>query len=153
MREKKGLRMFLLICWIVLSSFFVTFDQLDSSLEEIVQIKGFLYEQQDGRFILASQPNLKSCCLGKESLIKQQIIVEGHFKKVSDVVILEGILKMNPRQNEKGEYIQWYILQQPRLIIEEKQSLPWKSSLLLIGGILTLGIAFKRKGIAMIKRN
>lgn len=47
--------------------------------EQEVQIRGFLYplENQSLEFILAAQPNLKSCCVGSSTTFLSQIIVSG----------------------------------------------------------------------------
>ncbi len=42
-----------------------------------VKIRGFLYASLDGVVILASEPNLKTCCVGAGHKTDRQIIVEG----------------------------------------------------------------------------
>lgn len=53
-----------------------------------VRMRGFLYRASDDRLILASQPDLKSCCVGKQ---KEHVIVEGHLEPQRNAVLVEGI--------------------------------------------------------------
>lgn len=78
-----------------------------------IKIRGFLYKSEDGEFVLASQPNLKSCCVGTKSKVAQQIIVKGDstLKLSSYVVLLEGVLKVDPQYNQEGELVHLYVLE------------------------------------------
>lgn len=42
-----------------------------------VEIRGFLYRQDNGDFYLSPEPNLKSCCVGSVAKKSSQIRVEG----------------------------------------------------------------------------
>lgn len=69
-------------------------EQLNSYANQKVQIRGFLYPLNEDKWILSSEPNLKSCCIGSKAKSQQQLIVKGKFENVSDsVVTLEGIFK------------------------------------------------------------
>lgn len=71
----------------------ISFQNIGETQEgQTARIRGFLYEV-DGQKILASQPNLKTCCLGKE----QTIAVEGSFlpPPSHQVVLIEGIIFKN----------------------------------------------------------
>lgn len=90
----------------------ITFDQLDQgfsfwqvnkSLSEkvealqnqTVQIRGFLYHKLDeeGMWVLAAEPNLKSCCVGNKDKAGRQLIVNGDMLKDSSrATLLEGKL-------------------------------------------------------------
>lgn len=48
-------------------------------LGESVTIRGFLYQSTDGEWILADQPNLKTCCVGKKV---GQIFLDGDFSEI-----------------------------------------------------------------------
>lgn len=133
-------RIFLLICCLLLCSFsnLLSFDQLSSSNQEMIQIRGFLYQLPDGHLILASQPDLKSCCLGKESLLKQQIFVQGDFKPSAYAVTLEGKLKIVPQYDSNGQLIQWYVLEEARLVSSSSFVFPWRAFIMLLGLLLLI---------------
>lgn len=80
----------------------LTFQQLKNTdtstlhLQEVV-IRGFLYHLDD-HFILASEPNLKSCCVGISHLDRPQIIVLGlpfDTELPSTTVVLRGMFKID----------------------------------------------------------
>lgn len=61
--------------------------------QKAVEIRGFLYEDQDGQKILATEPNLKTCCLGKKN---SQIFVDGSISsRASIATTLQGILEVD----------------------------------------------------------
>lgn len=99
---------------------------------ELISIKGFLYESEDG-YILAAQPNLKSCCVGKV----EHIFVSGDssLKASPYVITLEGMLKVDPSHK--------YVLEQAHVVPEEKYTFLW----LVVGvtGIL-LGFFYRVRG-------
>jgi hypothetical protein len=53
-----------------------TFEELPAAQGELIRIRGFLYRSPENMLILADQPNLKSCCVGK---LKHQIIISGNI--------------------------------------------------------------------------
>lgn len=70
----------------------VTFaDDFSSYQGQEVKIRGFLYEKPDKTLILAPQPNLKSCCLGR----KEQIVVEGSALPSLFAQTISGIIEMS----------------------------------------------------------
>ena len=94
-----------------------------------VEIKGFLYEGQDG-WVLTDKPNLKSCCVGKcEKRIR--VWGEGLVAAPDRVVTLKGILA----ENESG-----YQLSEAKLI-EKEYSWLW---VLLLGSGFGVGYAIYR---------
>lgn len=48
-----------------------------------VRIRGFLYSTEEGKWLLAKEPNLKSCCVGSKHRIAEQIYVTGQFPQDS----------------------------------------------------------------------
>lgn len=119
----------------------VTFQDLKEGREDgPVAMRGFLYEGKEGERVLASQPNLKSCCIDKEPV---QIIVEGDMESVnsSRVVFLQGDLK-----NEEPKK---YRLRKAKVVNDEHASHTW----MVVGlGVVMVGIAFVFFRMGRIKR-
>ena len=73
---------------------------IPSSLSEYnnkkITIKGFLYKNNNENWILASEPNLKSCCVGSHLKLNSQIIVYGDLpiNPTSRAVSIEGKLQI-----------------------------------------------------------
>lgn len=119
---------------------------LDDSLAELkdkydkrpVRIRGFLYRSQDGRWVLASEPNLKSCCVGSEAKAMQQIIVDGRFEKQSlEPVIVEGVFLVEAVSGNRKELFK---LGNAHIYEERKHGVPYMS--LVVFSIVLVGIAF-----------
>ncbi|MEX1012661.1 MAG: hypothetical protein WD595_05370 [Waddliaceae bacterium] len=92
----KMLSRLLFTCFI--SLFFLSFaepltfnDDFFAHAGQEVKIRGFLYEKPDGTFILAAQPNLKSCCLGRTN----QLRVEGDVTPSLFVQAISGVLRVS----------------------------------------------------------
>lgn len=83
-----------------------------------VQVRGFWYPLSSEQGVLAPAPDLKSCCIGKPATISQQLVVQGSFETLSagQAVTLEGIFKMEPVYDQDRKLIQFYVLDQPRIV-------------------------------------
>lgn len=71
---------------------------VDSMPQRHVQMRGFLYKTETGEFILASEPNLKSCCISTDAKRDRQVVVVG--KEMLEMtpsltVLLEGDIAMD----------------------------------------------------------
>ncbi len=66
-----------------------------------VELKGFLFRTEGGAWILSSEPNLKSCCVGAGHKTSSQITLLGDFSDCSPHKPLEtrGILHI-----QEGRY-------------------------------------------------
>jgi hypothetical protein len=97
-----------------------------------VQIRGFLYHAPDGRWILASEPNLKTCCIGSSAKSLQQITVLGAFDEIplSQAVALQGTFQIEgPLWNKQsGPIIRYYLINAK--IFPQQNHFPWKAFLL-----------------------
>lgn len=63
-----------------------------------IQIRGFLYETPDHLYILAEEPDLKSCCVGSATKRHRQVVIQGEVatgKKYLNALTLEGDLTAN----------------------------------------------------------
>jgi hypothetical protein len=67
-----------------------------------VTLRGFIYHSSDGRWILSSQPDLKTCCVGSPSKALSQVIVEGNsqFGATDRVIALRGTLQIRPEYDD-----------------------------------------------------
>lgn len=72
---------------------YLTFDDLANqekvatNINTSVQMRGFLYRRDsDGLWILASQPNIRSCCLGR---FAQKISLQGLFSDTDEQRLVE----------------------------------------------------------------
>jgi hypothetical protein len=84
-----------------------------------VHIRGFLYSlpESEGQFILAEEPNIKSCCIHK---FKRKIRILGEIaqKEINlHVQLIEGTLQRDLSKNDKTLPL---LLFNARLIKEEK---------------------------------
>lgn len=95
-----------------------------------VQVRGFWYPLSPERSILAPAPNLKSCCVGKPATIRQQLVVQKNFETLfaGQAVTLEGMFKMEPVYDQDKDLIQFYVLEQPQIVVNQPS---FKFSILL----------------------
>lgn len=102
----------------------LSFDQLESRSDaccnQEVEIRGFVYSRANGVQILASQPNLKSCCVGSASKIRNQIVLNGELSSTDQAINVRGILKIDPKHNDNGELTQLFVLDNPQVQKEER---------------------------------
>ncbi len=109
----------------------LSFDQIGESLQDgtLIQIRGFLYQRPNGTLILASQPDLKSCCTREGSEVKQQLILKEKGNSLlmqQFAVTLEGIFKIDPQFNLDGQLVQLYVLEQVHLVSQNPFFSLWK---------------------------
>lgn len=108
------------------SSFAISFSMIsqdDPSLIELSQkkisIRGFPYRTPSGSWVLASQPNLKSCCIGSSLKQNEQIHLIGTIpdELSSSAVTLTGKLEIAQTKESL------YRLKDPSIISQQKISL------------------------------
>jgi hypothetical protein len=82
-----------------------------------VEVRGFLYKTAKEDWILAAQPNLKSCCVGSSEKINQQIFLEGDpgMEASTKPVLLQGRFLINPVYGPDGNLQKLYHLSQPQM--------------------------------------
>lgn len=82
----------------------VDFFQLESyvrethSLPQKIQIRGFLYSK-DSAYILAAEPDLRSCCVGSAAKRHAQVLILGNIETAlnrSTPILLEGTFSHHP---------------------------------------------------------
>jgi len=104
------------------------------AVNQEVQVRGFLYHAEDGRWILSDRPGLKCCCVSKQ---KNKIIIDGpiDFEGSCRPVVVKGVLRMQSDQMH---------LTQSALVTE---SLPWGAMIpvVLILVLIGMGIIWWRR--------
>ncbi len=76
---------------------FITFQNLaETTPLEYIALRGFLYLAEDGRWILSPEPHLKTCCVGSQNKIAQQIVLDGSFdqRDINKVLSVHGYLEI-----------------------------------------------------------
>ncbi len=100
---------------------------------QTVTIRGFLYQSEDGRWILASSPNLKTCCVGHAAKVVTQVSVHGNSLESSPdrVIALNGTFVIEPTFDNQKALTGLFQLRNVTVTPQNSlHSLPW---LLLIG--------------------
>ncbi len=106
----------------------------------MVKVRGFLHQSQDGKWVLADEPELKSCCIGAKEKLSKQIMLQGFIEnaRAHQAVDLQGKFHI-----QKIEEMQTYWMEEPKII--EKPPHVWGSYLILFVSIIALyALARKR---------
>lgn len=109
-----------------------------------VSIRGFVYRTQDGKVVLAAEPNLKSCCVANRGTIARQVILEGSNLPLSNdgrVKEVQGRFAIEPLKNINGDWEKIFVLYDAMIIDKNHQKHPWLVYFLL-GGIFIIAIIF-----------
>lgn len=146
MFKKLGLLIFLCYTPLLMSSEPATFHQIAQlSDQTAIKIRGFLYENPQGGWILAAEPNLKSCCIGNK--MDKQIFIENFLAlpNTEQIVELDGILSVVTLTNGQRQYF----LNQAKQMNAENQSQLGMGLLMLlgIGGFSWLLLRFCAKSL------
>lgn len=109
---------------------------LDQKLPiEEVEVSGFLYKYQLGTYILSSEPNLKSCCVGVNAKASSQIFCQFEEEEIEAT----GLIKVFGRLEKEGERL---ILK--NCSIKKNKTFPIKSLSIAFLGIVLLFYVRKR---------
>lgn len=102
---------------ILIAAPFVPFEELPQHNFEEVETRGFLYPLDGDNWVLSSQPNLKSCCVGSKAKQKEQVIVTGNIVgSPQSAVNMKGFFKV-------GE--EHFRLEKASIVERERSSMPW----------------------------
>jgi hypothetical protein len=109
-------------------------NELSAFHQQTVKIRGFLYCNPGGQWILASEPNLKTCCIGSSEKIGQQITLSEPIltEALMHAITVQGIFVIDPIWIENGstQHLQQiYRMDAPVLINTSKN---WVSHLILV---------------------
>lgn len=102
-----------------------------------VQIRGFLYQKENGCWVLAPEPNLKSCCVGSKENVAQQLIIEGEIADASPSrsISLRGHFSVAPQWESDGTMTQLYKLEKSIVLPEG-----WPLSTIVFAGVLIFSL-------------
>ncbi len=91
-----------------------------------VKIRGFLYQDANKEWILASEPNLKTCCVGSQTKILQQIRVIGTIadQAYPQVMALKGVMFVESQYDDNGDLVSLYRLENATIAIEKPTEWP-----------------------------
>jgi hypothetical protein len=89
--------------------------------DQTIEIRGFIYQSEEGKWILAAEPSLKSCCVGVERLLTKQIFLKGTIEKLPshEALTLQGKFWIQPIVDEQGVLKELYHLQVDKPIIKK----------------------------------
>lgn len=119
--------------------------KLSSFHNQEIQIRGFLYQTED-QWILASKPNLKSCCVGSQGDITQQIFVYDlpQMPTTNLAVTLQGKFHVAPTWTSQGTLSQLFIMQKTSIIPEKMTWNSWILTLIALTAALLIWVAYNR---------
>lgn len=108
-----------------------------------ISIKGFLYEEKEGKRLLCCEPDLKSCCLGSAGKVTQQIVVTGDLPqgRLRDPVVIHGVFSVAPVRDVEGRLIQVFKINNATVVQSGVSSLPPHTLLLGALGLAAVGWA------------
>jgi hypothetical protein len=113
--------------------------------QKTICIRGFLYQTDAGRWLLAATPNMKSCCVGSSDKITQQIFLSAPFtapaKAAIEAVSVQGTFSIEPLWDAQGNLTQLFSLKEALILHEERWSIPH----LCFAALLVLGLALLYK--------
>ncbi|NGX58803.1 MAG: hypothetical protein K940chlam3_01711 [Chlamydiae bacterium] len=110
----------------------------------MIKLRGFLYETEDGRLIASAEPDLKSCCVGTERKIRNQVVIVGAVSPSNHTlpVVVQGVFQFEPKIHE-GKLIQYASLLNAE-IVEEESNHEILFILLIVSIVVGL-LLFKRR--------
>lgn len=85
-------------------------------IDQEVQIRGFIYKNDEGRSVLSSKPTIASCCQKKEENLSHQIFLDGLTAESSGrVVAVQGFFTLDPVRDRTGKLLELYKLKNPAI--------------------------------------
>lgn len=108
-------------------------------IDQEVQIRGFIYQNGDGRFVLSSRPTIATCCQKKQENLPHQIYLVGDLLSSSNgrTVSVQGIFSLAPIRDREGNLTELYALKWPKITHIESNA-TWVFFGAALGAILLL---------------
>jgi hypothetical protein len=105
---------------------------------EKIELRGFLFQDKDGKWFLSEEPDLKSCCVGANNKIQKQVLLSGNFESQSSnqAVTIIGKAILDPLTGQ-------LYLENPSLVPNKK--IPFTSLIIISSAIIFLFLLFLRK--------
>lgn len=102
-----------------------TIEKAASYANQEVQIKGFAYQDADEKWVLCPLPNLRTCCLHKESSCAIHLKGFSYPDRITHAIKMQGIFKIEDAA---------YVLEKPQQV--EEASISLNLSFLFIAGCI-----------------
>lgn len=101
--------------------------ELSAFHQQNVKIRGFLYQGDGKQWILAAEPNLKTCCIGVPGKIGKQIVLAKPVLPEAPMhaVTVQGVFAIDPIWRADDSMQQLYRLDDPVLLNEPKPIWTW----------------------------
>lgn len=99
--------------------------EIQQFVDKDIAISGYLYEQAVGEWVLSSEPNLKSCCVGKSTQIS--VVGDSLLPSLEKPIVVQGTLK--PRNNT-------FLIDRAVMVKNEESHLPWLTFLIVVGLVI-----------------
>ena len=119
-----------------------------------VFVRGFCYQTPEYEWILSTQPDLKTCCIGTPKGVRREIFLEFpsetllnslNVQGAGQVVQVMGTFHIKPEYNDRGELAKLYVLSHPRLVeLPRRNWTPWVATTLILL-VVALGLHFYNK--------
>lgn len=111
---------------------------------KVVEIRGFLYEDKQGKKILSNEPNLRTCCVGAKSKRKKQILVTGKIGSFSPQypITLQGLFYIAEEAKEDGNSTQPLYQIENAVVIRVENNTGKKTSLFMLLTAISVGALF-----------
>ncbi len=125
--------------------------ELESLHEGTITVRGFLYPDKEGGWILSDEPNLKSCCVGSASKVMRQVYLDGDiaYNNPGVVATVSGDLSIDPRYSSSGDLTQYYTLKNTTVVPDAAAGLDmgWGIVFAAVAAILALILYFRSRTI------
>lgn len=108
---------------------------------QTVKIRGFIYQQKNGQWILSAMPNVKSCCLDNNQVTGVPLLLA--FNSIQEHYTTAISLEGNLYSDEKEDLTKSYRLEAAQVL--EKSKFSWVYAIVLISLFTAVVYIFLKK--------